>query len=129
MKEFLHKPIIKFLISILSVFAPIKHALLTTFVLVLMDMITGSSNAKRKKQFVSYSNASRRTLEKLLKYVSLMILAFLTQTYLTGDSFPLVLIVNNWVGFTEFLSIAENLGSKDSMFRSLLNKLKTSRGK
>lgn len=97
---------------------------LACFVLVLVDMVSGITAAKKLKNPIT-SAGLRRTLVKLLVYEAVILLAFLTTQYLTGPEVPLTNIAAGYFGLTEFLSIVENLNiiSGNDLLKALLDKL------
>lgn len=106
------------------IFAPIKSALLCAFGLAILDMVFGIIAAKRKGEKIT-SQGLRRTIAKLFVYELLIVLAFVTETFLTGDSVPLVRIFTGFVGITELKSVMENMERITGVpiIRLLINKL------
>lgn len=111
-------------ISILAVFAPIQATMVTVLVLVIADLITGLLAAKKSKDPIT-SAGLRRTIIKIFLYQGAIILAFLTQKYLTGETIPVSNIVAGFIGLTELTSVVENMNiiSGKSLFKALLSKL------
>ena len=106
MKEFL----IKIGIVIAAIFAPAKGMLLTSLLLIIIDLITGIMAARKSGEPIT-SSGIRRTVSKLLIYESAIVLAFLVQTYMTGDTVPVSNIVTGMIGLTELTSILENMNT------------------
>lgn len=111
-------------LSILSIFSPIKPILLTALTLVLIDLIIGVVAAKKRGESIT-SSGFQRTIIKLFVYMSAIILGFLTETYLTGDTVAVCKIISSFVGLTEFTSILESLNeiSGGSLLKSIISKL------
>ncbi len=111
-------------LSLLAVFAPIKAIMLTAFVLVIADLITGLLAARKRKEPIT-SAAFSRTLIKTAVYQTAIMMGFLTETYLTGDMLPVCKIITSYIGMTELLSLVENLNtiSGGSLMKSLIKKL------
>ena len=99
---------LKVALSLLAVFAPAKGMIVTAFVLIVVDLITGVLAARKEKQPITSAGIGR-TVVKALVYETAIILAFLTQTYLTGPEIPCANIVASLIGLTELKSILENL--------------------
>lgn len=112
-------------IALLAVLAPAQSMILTTLALVVIDLTTGLIAAFKQKQKIT-SSGIRRTATKLFVYQTAIILAFLTQTYLTGDSVPVCSLVAGFIGLTEFVSVLENLNkiSDNQLLKVLLSKVK-----
>lgn len=113
-----------FSLAILAVFAPIKPIMLTAFVMVVVDLITGLIAARKKGEAIT-SAAFSRTLIKTAVYMTAIMMGFLTETYLTGDMLPASKIITSYIGMTELLSLVENLNviSGGSLMKSLVDKL------
>lgn len=97
---------------------------ITSFVLIMVDLITGVIAAK--KQNIPVTSAGlRRTLSKLIIYELAMILAFITQQYLTGDTIPVSSLMAGFIGLTELTSILENLNviGDGKLLQAILDKL------
>lgn len=111
-------------LSILVVLAPIQSVMMTALILVMADLITGIAAARTKKQKIT-SSGFRRTITKLLIYQIVIVLGFLTETYLTGSLVPLSKIISTLIGLTEMKSLVENLNdiSGGSLLKSLVKKL------
>lgn len=116
--------IINTLLAIATVFAPAKAMLITCLALVVMDLITGIMASKKAGKPIT-SSGIRRTIAKLLIYEVTIALAFLTQTYLTGESIPVASIISGIVGLTELTSCLENLNtlSGGDLLKSIIDKL------
>lgn len=98
------------LIALLSVFAPAKGMLIAAFCLILLDLITGVWAASKRKEPIT-SRGLRRTITKLFVYESAIMIAFLTETYLTLDIIPVAKIISSFVGVVELKSVLENINS------------------
>lgn len=98
------------LISLAAVFAPIKSVLLVTEFLILADLISGVLAAKKRGEKIT-SAGYQRSVVKFLVYNLATITAFLIETYLVENVFPITKIVSSIIGVTEGLSIFENLNS------------------
>lgn len=111
-------------LSTLSVFAPIKAVIVTTLVLVLADLILGVLAAKKRGELLT-SAGLRRTITKIFVYETALMLAFLTEQYLTGELVPVCKIVSSFIGLVELKSCTENLNeiSGGSLLKVLLEKL------
>jgi phage-related holin len=95
-------------IAALLVFLPIKATLITVMVLVGVDLITGIIAARKRGESIT-SSGLKRTVVKALAYEAAIILGFLVQSFLTGDTVPVVKILGGLVGMTELKSVLENL--------------------
>lgn len=112
------------LLSLIAILSPIQAVILTVFILVISDLITGMIVAYKKKQQIS-SAAMRRSVSKLLIYESAIILGYICQAYLTGDFLPFAKIVGGLIGLVEITSIYENLNflSGNNLFKGLIKRL------
>lgn len=112
------------LLAILAVFAPAQAMVLTSMSLVLVDLCTGLLAARHRKDKIT-SSGLRRTVIKLFIYEAAILLAFLTQTYLTGPGIPVSNIVAGFIGITELLSCMENMNeiSGNKLLQTLIDKL------
>jgi len=111
-------------IALSLLLAPIKPALATAFLLVMVDLVTGLMAARKRKEKIT-SLGLRRTISKLFIYELLIILSFLTETHLTGDLIPLVKLFAGFVGITELKSVMENLDaiSGEPIISKIVDKL------
>lgn len=112
------------LLAIVTVLTPVKPAAITVAILIIVDFILGILAASKRKEKIT-SAGLRRTVTKLFVFELVLILGFLTETYLTGDLFPLVKIVSAFVGLVELKSIMENLNeiNGDPILAALITKL------
>lgn len=101
------KPLTWFL-AVLSVFAPIKTAVIAALILVIADLITGLL-AAHKQGIPITSSGIKRTVGKIALYEVAIILGFLAETYLTSSILPVCKLVTSVVGLTELKSILENM--------------------
>lgn len=111
-------------LAVTAVFMPAKAMFLTCLALVIVDLITGLSAARKRKEPIT-SSGIRRTVTKLLVYELAIALAYLTQKYLTGDSIPTANIVAGLIGITELVSCLENLNaiSGQKLLKTIIDKL------
>lgn len=118
------------LLAILTVFAPIKAALITVFVLTIADMILGIVASKRSGIKIT-SAGIKKTVGKLVLYEVALCLGFIVQQYLTGDIFPAAKLVSALIGLVELKSILENLDliNGNPLFKSLVQKIVQSQEK
>ena len=94
--------------SLLALFAPIQTMLLSTGALVICDLITGVMAARKAGQPIT-SKGIKRTVVKLLVYDLAILLAHITEVYLTQHSIPVLNVVTSIIGITELKSCLENL--------------------
>jgi TctA family transporter len=115
-------------LSVLAVFAPAKTMILTSFALVMMDLITGLIAAKKTNTPIT-SAGLRRSISKLLIYEVAILLGFLTQQYMTGPSVPVSNIIAGLVGVTELTSCLENLNtiSDGGILKIILDKISSAK--
>jgi hypothetical protein len=103
------KLLIKPILVVLWVWlVPIRPALITIMALPIADLILGLMSAKKKGTPIT-SSGLKRTVAKILMYEVAVTLAFVTQSYLTGDFIPAVHIVAGLIGVTELKSCLEHL--------------------
>ena len=111
-------------LSTLAVFTPIKTAIITAFVLALIDTALGILAAKKRGEEIN-SAGFRRSVVKIFVYEAAIMLGYLTETYLTGPEIPVDKIITGFVGLTEITSIVENLNeiTGTNLLGSLISKL------
>lgn len=104
--------------------APAKAMLITTFVLIVADLVLGLLAARARKERIT-SAGLRRTVTKLFVYELAIILAFITEVYLIKGAIPLSSIVAGMVGMVELTSCLENLNaiSGGELLKKVLKKL------
>ncbi len=114
------------LIALQAIFEPAKPMFLTIFVLMLSDLILGLLAAKKRGEALN-SNGITRTVVKFIIYGVAVGLAFLTQTYLTGDAIPSAKIIASIIGTSELMSCMENLNSLSGgeLLKQIIEKLNT----
>jgi hypothetical protein len=112
------------LASIVAVFAPISMAIVTTGVLVFVDLITGILAARKRGENIN-SGGLRRTTTKTLVYLSAICVGFLVERYMIYDFVAISKIVTGLIAATEFKSILENLDilNGTSVFKTAIEKL------
>lgn len=103
MKEWL----IKGLIVLVSILAPIKSMLITCGVLIMADMVTGMMAARKRKEKLQ-SAEMRRSVSKFVVYQIAIITAFLLEVYMLDNLVPVSKVVSGVIGMVEFKSILEN---------------------
>lgn len=115
------------LISVLSVFAPIKASLITVLALTVIDMITGIWASKKRGELIT-SAGLRQSVSKIVIYEVAMCLGYLAQHYLLTDAVPALQIISGMVGMVELKSVLENLDSisGQDLLKSIITKLGSS---
>lgn len=110
--------------TMVAVFAPIRAIMLAAFALVVADLITGVIAAYKRKERIT-SDGFKRTVIKTFVYQCAIMLGYLTETYLTGAMLPVSKIITSYIGFTEIVSVLENLNSISggSLLTALIAKL------
>lgn len=111
-------------VAVAAVFAPIQAAIIAIFVLTVVDLISGVMASIKEKTPIT-SEGLKRTVIKLFLYETAICMAFLVQTYLTGDLFPASKLVTALVGLVELKSLLENFDriTGDSFFKNLIAKV------
>lgn len=117
------------LLSCLAVFLPVKSTLLAVMALTVVDLILGVWSSIKQGQPIT-SSGLKRTIVKVFVYNGVVMLGFLTEQYLTGDSVPIVKILGGYIGLTELKSCMENMEgiSGVSILKALIDKLSQSGG-
>lgn len=115
------KPLV---VTLLAIFAPAKGMIITSLVMVLIDLLTGIIAARKRQEPIT-SSGLKRTIIKLAIYEVAILIAFLAETYLILDILPVAKIVSSFVGITELKSIYENLDSiaGGELLKSVIAKL------
>lgn len=111
-------------LAIIAVFAPIQAVVCTVAVLVLCDLLTGVLASYRRGESIT-STGFKRSVGKIFLYEVGLLMAFLVQTYLTGDILPATKLVSSLIGLTELKSILENLDSVSggSLYSSIIQRI------
>lgn len=114
------------IISVVAIFAPIQSLLITTGVLILVDLITGIWSSIKRGEPIT-SAGLRRTLTKLFVYEAALMVAFLVEHYMS-DILPFVKMSSAMVSIVELKSVYENLNniSGADLLKSLIDKLGSS---
>ena len=118
--------LINLMLTLTAVFAPAKGMVMTALLLVVMDMVTGILASRKQKTPITSAGLGR-SIVKTLVYEGAILLAFLTQQYLTGPEVPVSNIVAGLIGLTELKSVMENLSfivSGGSLLSSIIDKLR-----
>lgn len=115
--------IVKTLLAVLALMAPIHPLLIASGVLILLDLVTGTIRAYKHKEKIK-SSALRRTVTKMLVYNVAIITGFILETYLLPEV-PATKLISSVIGLVEAKSILENLNEiyGDDIFKALLKKL------
>lgn len=110
-------------LSIAAIFAPIKSLLVTTAVMITVDLITGIWAAVNRKEHIT-SAGLRRTVSKILVYEVAIMLAYLAEHYMS-DIIPFVKMTSAMVSVVELKSIYENIDSigGGGLLKTLVDKL------
>lgn len=113
-----------FLMSIALVFMPVKATLITVMVLTVADLISGIMASRKQGRKIT-SSGLKRTVVKTAVYELVVMLGFLTEQYMTGDSIPVVKVLAGFIGLTELKSVMENIEriSGMSIIKMLIERL------
>lgn len=124
MKDVIAKYLEPLLLTLITLFSPIKAVLLTTGFLIAADLVTGIMAAKKKGQPIT-SAGLRRTASKIFIYHLALITGFLIEKYMLEDFFPLSKMVSGIIGLVEGKSIFENLSIiyGQNLFKGIVSKL------
>lgn len=103
---------------------PIRPALISVLSLPMVDLVLALASAHKAGTKIT-SSGLKRTVAKMLVYLSATILAFVVEMYLTGPYFPVIHVVTGLVGLTELKSCLEHLDDLGGapLFASILSKL------
>ena len=126
-----HKTVIAAaVISFLGLFAPIKGMAIAVLALCASDLVTGLIAAKKAGEPI-LSGKLRRTVVKVLVYEAALLLTFVAQKWLLGDSLPIVNWAAGVVGLVELKSNLENLNriSGQDLLKALLDKVTAAQDK
>lgn len=109
--------------SLAAIFAPIQSLIVTTAVMIVIDLVTGIWAAIKRKEPIT-SAGLRRTVSKILVYEVAIMLAYLAEHYMS-DAIPFVKMASAMVSVVELKSIYENLDgiSGGDLLKSLVDKL------
>lgn len=114
------------IISVCAVFAPIKGAIITVGVVIIVDLITGIMAARKRGEKIT-SKAYTKTIAKMAKYQTALLTGYLIEVYLIGGIVPISTIVTSAIGFGEAISLYENLNTitDNKIFSNLVTNLKS----
>lgn len=125
------KPIIhNALVSLVAALAPIKPVMLTVGALIIADLISGIWAARKRNEPIT-SAALGRTVSKMVVYQTAVVMGYMLQKHLLGDSVPIVNVVGGVIGIVEFKSFIENADCivGGSIMKEILKKLSSSNDK
>ncbi len=113
-----------FSLVILSIFAPIHSIIIAAFALITIDFVTGIMAAMKQKLPIT-SSEMKRTVGKLFLYELAIIMSFIAEKYLLGDTMPVSKLVAGFIGATELKSVLENIDimNGQSLFGAMVAKL------
>lgn len=116
--------LIKLVISVWVLLAPIRPAMASVMALPLIDLALGLYCAYRAKRPIT-SSGIKRTVAKVCLYEIALILAFIVENWLTGPFIPCIRMVSGLVGITELKSCLEHLDELGGQpfFASLVSRL------
>lgn len=111
-------------ITLSAVFAPVKELLLVSFVLILVDLVTGVIAAYKEKKKIN-SAGLRRTVSKLLIYMTAICVGFLIEKFMLEGFIPVSKLAAGLISLVEGKSIFENLDTINGspIFKTLIEKL------
>lgn len=112
------------LVSTLAIFAPIKAIIITTLLMIVVDLITGILAARKRGEPIS-SAGIRRTFTKFTIYMTGILVGFLAETYMLDGFIAISKIAAGLISVIEMKSIFENLDKINgiSIFKTLIDKL------
>lgn len=118
------KTLANLVLAIIAVFSPAGPMIFTSLALVSVDLVTGLLVAYKQKIPIT-SSGLKRTVTKTVLYLSAILLFFLIQEYLTGESVPVCRIVTGYIGLVEGTSVLENMNKLGDvpLFQAILDKL------
>lgn len=110
--------------ALVAVFTPAAPVFFAVFVLVVVDLITALIAAWKNSEPL-VSAGIRRSVSKLLIYLTACGAAWIAQLYLTGPDLPCLRIASTLIAVAELKSIFENLDkiSGGTLLQSIIDKL------
>jgi Bacteriophage holin family len=110
-------------LSLIAIFAPIKHLLIATAIMIFVDLITGILAARKRGEPIT-SAGIRRSLSKLIVYEAAILIAFMTEHYMS-DTLPFVNMASSMISLVEITSVYENINSLSGtdLLKGLISKL------
>lgn len=114
------------LVVVAAFLAPAKNVVITTFILTIVDMITGILAARKRGEPIT-SSGLRRSISKIFIYQTVIICASLAQAYMVPE-LPAMALISSMVAVTELKSIIENLNvmSATNLLATLITSLGSS---
>jgi len=116
------------LISLAAIFAPIQSLLLSTGVMIFIDLVTGLLAAKKQAIPIT-SSGLRRTVTKMFVYEAVLCLAYIAEHYMS-NILPFVKMASGMITIVELTSVYENLNiiGGNNILKSLIDKLGSQNG-
>ncbi len=113
-----------FILTIISILAPLKAVVISVILLVIVDTILGVLAARKSGDEIT-SSKLKNMIYKLLIYYTAILVGFVSGKYLIDGIIPIEKMITTLVGVVEVKSILENLDIiyGGSFFKSLVNKL------
>lgn len=106
--EVLKHPIVKFVLPIYTVLAPLEPVMIAAWTLLITDLILGIWAAK--KRGIGFSSARfASVLPKTFLYTILLVVSFVAETYLV-KMVPAINIISSFIAIRELTSVYENAG-------------------
>lgn len=97
-------------LSALAVVAPVNKIMVTTFVLIVIELIVDIAiECKKAERTLPCSCQLRKAVNKLFVYEIAILTGYLSEVYLMDSLLPLSKIISTFIGSTELKSIFENL--------------------
>lgn len=96
--------LINVLMALVVFIAPVKAALIAVLALTALDLVTGLLAANKRGEKIT-SSGLKRTVVKIMVYELVVLLGFITETYLTGLWVPLTKILGGYIGIVELKSV------------------------
>lgn len=118
--------LLKLLLSVVAVFAPIQSVLFAAFAMIMVDLATGVLAARKRGEKLT-SAGLQRTLVKLFVYEGALLLGYVSQHYLMLDAVNVVSIIGSYISLTELVSCYENIDAVagGSLLKQISDKLKS----
>lgn len=119
--------LLKIAITIAAIFAPVQSIMVSAFIMILCDLLSGVIASKKRGEKI-VSAGFQRTIVKILVYEVAIALGFIAQHYLMADALPICNIIGSYIGLTELLSAYENLNdiAGGDLLKNIIKKLGSS---
>lgn len=116
---------VKLTILAVAFIAPLKGMLITLFILIIIDLLTGLLASFKKKQKITSAKLSRTITKTAIYFFTVFLVKGASEHVILNDDIPLTTMVGSFIILTELQSILENLNklTKQNFLQVLIDKI------